>query len=123
MIDSLDTREVLFIMYGTLDIVEMVFETLLLFYVFAVNEYGSVAEGYLVYSEYRAIQHFASAALHVLSTQVPQTPLITSVSFDLVKGEFGSKVVISKKFCCGSDGFTVDIFGKTAVWIIQCFTG
>ncbi|KAH9573573.1 hypothetical protein CY35_01G008100 [Sphagnum magellanicum] len=29
----------------------------------------SVAEGYLVYSEYRAIQHFASAALHVLSTQ------------------------------------------------------
>jgi hypothetical protein len=51
---------------------------LLLFYVFAVNEYGSVAEGYLVYSEYRAVQHFASAALHVLSTQVPQTPLITS---------------------------------------------
>jgi hypothetical protein len=78
MIDSLDTREVLFIMYGTLDIVETVFEKLLLFYVFAVNEYGSVAEGYLVYSEYRAIQHFASAALHVLSTQVPQTPLITS---------------------------------------------
>jgi hypothetical protein len=77
MIDSLDTREVLFIMYGTLDIVETVFEKLL-FNVFAVNEYGSVAEGYLVYSEYRAIQHFASAALHVLSTQVPRTPLITS---------------------------------------------
>jgi len=31
---------------------------------------NSVAEGYLVYSQYRAVQHFASAVLHVLSTQV-----------------------------------------------------
>ncbi|KAG0616528.1 hypothetical protein M758_5G122700 [Ceratodon purpureus] len=30
---------------------------------------NSVAEGYLVYSQYRAVQHFASAVLHVLSTQ------------------------------------------------------
>lgn len=29
-----------------------------------------MAEGYLTYSQYRAVQHFASAALHVLSTQV-----------------------------------------------------
>lgn len=30
----------------------------------------SVAEGYLDYSKYRAVQHFASAVMHVLSTQV-----------------------------------------------------
>jgi hypothetical protein len=46
------------------------FEVCCFFYV-CCDEYDSVAEGYLVYSQYRAIQHFASAALHVLSTQVP----------------------------------------------------
>jgi hypothetical protein len=56
--------------YGMLDIIKTVLRFVAFFYV-CCDEYDSVAEGYLVYSQYRAIQHFASAALHVLSTQVP----------------------------------------------------